>query len=396
MWRSIACVGLAGLMMLGCAADAAQQTAETPDSAEIDSDSAEAQVRQIQKVLDDWHQAAADADEEAYFSHFTADGVFLGTDASERWDVKAFRKYAHPHFAKGKAWSFKAARRDVILSRDGLTAWFDEDLDTPNLGPSRGSGVLLKQGGVWKLAHYNLTITVPNDHFKSVKQLLDAARAADANPTASGHIAGVVTILKEPKPLPSPPERAKSGCVPKDKHDDAIRTKAGLLADVLIRVQNGAVRGHFKPAAPAALEIKECSFAPRTLGLMAGQKLTITHADNVSHDLFGRRGYTSMFELSLEPKATPFDTSFAKPGLYDLGSGALPFMRGSVMVSDHPFFAVSADDGSFIIKHVPIGKYVFEAWHSVYGWKRTAVTVTTDKTAQVTIEYTGDETRTSR
>src|SRR5262249_42795332 len=53
---------------------------------------------EIGRVLDDWHDAAAHADEARYFGHFAPGGVFLGTDASERWDVAAFRAYAHPRF----------------------------------------------------------------------------------------------------------------------------------------------------------------------------------------------------------------------------------------------------------------------------------------------------------
>ena len=95
------------------------------------------------------------ADEERYFAHFAPHAVFLGTDATERWDVEEFRRYAHPYFAKGKAWSFRAVERHVTFSPDGSVAWFDEKLDTPNLGPSRGSGVLVKISGRWKIAHYD-------------------------------------------------------------------------------------------------------------------------------------------------------------------------------------------------------------------------------------------------
>src|SRR3954470_10079 len=115
--------------------------------------------------LDDFHDAAARADEERYFGHFAPQAVFLGTDATERWDVPAFRAYAHPHFAKGKAWSFRAARRDVTLGPSNV-AWFDEALETPNLGPARGSGVLVRSSdGQWKIAQYNLAITVANERF---------------------------------------------------------------------------------------------------------------------------------------------------------------------------------------------------------------------------------------
>jgi ketosteroid isomerase-like protein len=129
---------------------------------------------EITKVLDAWHLAAAKAEETAYFSHLSEDSIFLGTDATERWDKPAFQKFAHPHFAKGKAWSFSASRRAIMLSKDGHLAWFDEDLKTQNLGPARGSGVLRLESGTWKIVHYNLTITIPNEKFADVKKLLDA------------------------------------------------------------------------------------------------------------------------------------------------------------------------------------------------------------------------------
>jgi hypothetical protein len=124
----------------------------------------------IQTELDDFHDAAARADEERYFGHFAPDGVFLGTDATERWDVQAFRAYAHPHFAQGKAWSFRGVRRRIAVRGD--FAWFEEDLETPNLGPARGSGVLVRAGGRWLIEQYVLSITVPNDRFKEVRELL--------------------------------------------------------------------------------------------------------------------------------------------------------------------------------------------------------------------------------
>jgi ketosteroid isomerase-like protein len=127
----------------------------------------------IHAVLDDWHKAAASADEARYFSHFTSDAIFLGTDRTERWDLRAFQTFAHPFFAKGKAWSFTPVRRDVTVGAGGGIAWFDEDLDTPNLGPTRGSGVVLRDaGGAWKITHYNLAITVPNERMKAVKSVV--------------------------------------------------------------------------------------------------------------------------------------------------------------------------------------------------------------------------------
>ncbi len=125
----------------------------------------------IARELDDMHDAAAHADEARYFGHFAPDGVFLGTDATERWDVQSFRAYAHPYVSKGKAWTFRGVRRRIAVRGD--VAWFEEDLETQNLGPARGSGVLVNAGGRWLVEQYVLSITVPNDKFKAVKDLLE-------------------------------------------------------------------------------------------------------------------------------------------------------------------------------------------------------------------------------
>ena len=86
----------------------------------------------------------------------------MGTDATERWTVTEFREWAKNAFTSKSAWSFKAHDRHVVFSTNGKTAWFDELLDTPNLGPCRGSGVLVLLGGKWKIAQYNLSIPIPN------------------------------------------------------------------------------------------------------------------------------------------------------------------------------------------------------------------------------------------
>ncbi len=142
----------------------------------------------IAAVLDDWHKAAAAADEERYFGHFTPDAVFLGTDANERWSRDAFRTWARPFFARGKAWNFRSVSRHISLSQDALTAWFDEALDTPNMGPCRGSGVLVKHGSSWKIAQYNLSVPIPNALLPDFKVRIEAH-------------------LRQPPPMPEPSGR---------------------------------------------------------------------------------------------------------------------------------------------------------------------------------------------
>ena len=134
---------------------------------------AETPAEAVARVLDDWHDAAARADEARYFGHMTEDAVFLGTDATERWVKPAFQKWAHPFFARGRAWAFKATGRRIAFSPDGTVAWFDEDLATPNLGPCRGSGVLVRREGRWVIAQYNLSVPIPNALMDTVKRQID-------------------------------------------------------------------------------------------------------------------------------------------------------------------------------------------------------------------------------
>jgi len=131
----------------------------------------------IAHVLDDFHAAAAAADEQRYFAHFAPEGVFLGTDATERWTVAEFREYAHPHFSEGHGWTYVPHDRHVMLSGNGTLAWIDEKLTNEKYGELRGTGVLRKIDGTWKLVHYSLTFTIPNE-----KSLAVVATLQDGSP----------------------------------------------------------------------------------------------------------------------------------------------------------------------------------------------------------------------
>jgi len=147
------------LLSVGCAA-------EPPPAPAVPSP--QVLRESVTHELDDFHAAAAAADETRYFAHFAPNGVFLGTDATERWDVAAFRAYAHARFAEGHGWKYIPVRRSVDLSSDGNTAWFDEDLQNETVGIARGSGVLVRVQGRWLVAQYNLTVPIPNEKMGNV------------------------------------------------------------------------------------------------------------------------------------------------------------------------------------------------------------------------------------
>lgn len=130
--------------------------------------------QEIIRVLDQFHQAAADADMQAYLALMTPDSVFLGTDASERWTKKQFKAFVEPYFSKGNGWLYQPEKRNITLAGNAEIAFFDELLSNENYGLCRGSGVLLKTISGWKIAQYNLSIPIPNAIAGSIVKQINA------------------------------------------------------------------------------------------------------------------------------------------------------------------------------------------------------------------------------
>ncbi|MBP2834107.1 nuclear transport factor 2 family protein [Aquimarina sp. U1-2] len=124
----------------------------------------------IDTILTKWHKAAANADFKTYFDLMTNDAIFIGTDPTENWQYDAFKTFAKPYFDKGKAWSFTTLERHIFLDHSKKVAWFDELLDT-QMGICRGSGVVQKTTKGWKIQHYVLSITIPNENVKEIMAL---------------------------------------------------------------------------------------------------------------------------------------------------------------------------------------------------------------------------------
>lgn len=160
--------GLVLLLIASCSAAGIAHAAEPAD------------VTAISQVLNDFHRAAATGDEARYFDHFAPEGVFLGTDPAERWTVEGFRTFAHPYFARGKAWVYQPSDRHVTVIGD--TAIFDEALHNEKYGLCRGTGALRRIGGDWKIMQYSLSFPIPNGLALRVLALL---RGDDGNPPSA-------------------------------------------------------------------------------------------------------------------------------------------------------------------------------------------------------------------
>jgi len=122
----------------------------------------EKEKTEIGTMLDGFNVAAAKADFNTYFNYFADESTFIGTDATEIWDKKAFMVWAKSYFDKKRTWNFTSLKRNIYFSKEGKLAWFDELLDT-QMKICRGSGVVEKINGQWKVKQYVLSVTVPNE-----------------------------------------------------------------------------------------------------------------------------------------------------------------------------------------------------------------------------------------
>ena len=128
-------------------------------------------IKSVNIFVDNWHNLAANADF-TYFDKIAANGIYIGTDATELWTKDEFCRWSKKYFEQGKAWSFTAIERNVYFSDDKQYAWFDELLDT-QMGVCRASGVLQKKAIGWEIMHYHLSVAIPNKNIEEVKKVIE-------------------------------------------------------------------------------------------------------------------------------------------------------------------------------------------------------------------------------
>jgi len=117
-------------------------------------------IEKLDTLIDGLHQDAHEGNFDSYFSRYSSNAIFLGTDKTERWTIGEFKAYAKSAFADGHGWTYAVIKRN--WEGDGNIRWFDEILLNEKLGHCRGTGVIELINDEWKISHYALTMLVPN------------------------------------------------------------------------------------------------------------------------------------------------------------------------------------------------------------------------------------------
>ena len=203
------------------------------------------------------------------------------------------------------------------------------------------------------------------------------AAAATPGPTGSGTIAGTVKLTGTPPEMQLTKRQADPFCARTPmKEEDVIVGPGGGLKNVIVRVTKGLTGRYDAPPTPAVVDQSACMYRPRVQGIQLGQPLQIKNSDMTLHNVHGYKGASTLFNQAEIPGLPPMTKQLTDADqIVKLKCDVHPWMTGFVLVSSHPFFAVTGDDGSFKITGVPPGSYTVEAWHERYGAKTAQVTV---------------------
>jgi len=149
----------------------------------------------------------------------------------------------------------------------------------------------------------------------------------------------------------------------------------GGLKNVLVYVSDGATPSA-APSKHVVLDQKGCVYTPHVVGIQAGQPLDILNSDGTLHNIHAlpkkNREFNKAMPKFKKKMTTQFDTPEAP---FKIKCDVHPWMGAFIGVFDHPYFAVSGDDGSFTISGLNPGSYTITAWHEKLRTKSMTVTV---------------------
>lgn len=161
--------------------------------------------------------------------------------------------------------------------------------------------------------------------------------------------------------------------------DNSVVVTDGNLANavVFLRVGRGnkiaAHPDYDATKTPATLDNKGCTFVPHIVLVRTGQPFVIKNSDPVGHNTnvkLMKNGASNVTIAAGGQNERVLTKAEAVPLPVDCNIH--PFMHGYVLVQDHPYMAVSAEDGTFELKNVPAGKHEFEFWHEMPGRLKNA------------------------
>lgn len=173
--------------------------------------------------------------------------------------------------------------------------------------------------------------------------------------------------------------------------EKVVADGAGHLANVFVYVKAGLEGKSFQtPSEPVVLDQQGCQYHPHVFGIVTGQELVIRNSDETLHNIHATPDTNQEFN-----QGQPFQ-GMEMTRTFDQVEVMVPFkcdvhswMSAHMGVLNHPYFAVTGEDGSYAIENLPAGTYTVEAWHEQLGTRTQEVTIGDGETADFSFDYAG-------
>jgi len=169
--------------------------------------------------------------------------------------------------------------------------------------------------------------------------------------------------------------------------EEVVVNKNGTLKNVLVYVKDGLGSKKFDaPKGRALFDQEGCTYHPHVLGVQTGQEVEIRNSDNTLHNVHTLSTANAAFNAGQPIKGSKLMKKFDKPETFKVKCDVHSWMGAYIGVFNHPYYAVTGDDGSFTIKDLPAGDYTLEVWHEKYGVQTMKVNV--DASGKKNVDFT--------
>lgn len=194
----------------------------------------------------------------------------------------------------------------------------------------------------------------------------------------SGTITGRVKLTSRVRgtPLPSNVYQPRSVA----NHDTIVVPE---IKNVVIYLKDVKFKGVLQVSHQEIRQEHE-AFVPRVVAITRGSTVDFPNADPFFHNVFSLSS-ASTFDLGRYPMGHLKSTTLTNAGLVKVYCHIHSQMSASILVLDHPYFAMPELDGSFTIPHVPAGTYTIVGWHERIGERANVISVKPGSTASVDI-----------
>jgi hypothetical protein len=210
----------------------------------------------------------------------------------------------------------------------------------------------------------------------------------------AGKVAGTVTIDGTAPKNEAIKMNADPVCVREAKGTQlqetyVVGSDGKSLGNVFVYVKDGL--GNYVYDAPTdspRIDQKECRYHPHVFGMRTNQPLEILNSDPTLHNIHALPKNNAEFNTGQPIQGMKMNHTFDKAEvMVPFKCDVHGWMNAYVGVLDHPYFAVTKDDGKFELKDLPAGSYTITAWHEKLGTQDQKVTVGEQESKDVNFTF---------